>query len=105
HRAHYDNAEMKRYTSRRVLPLQTELDLPRGRRNLRWWICGLLFLATTVNYMDRAVTSVLKPTLSKDLGWSEIDYGNIVFWFQAAYAGGYLFGGRLMDRVGLRWGY
>jgi ACS family hexuronate transporter-like MFS transporter len=72
---------------------------------LRWWICGLLFFATTINYVDRSVIGVLKPTLQHDLGWNEIDYSNIVFWFQLAYAGGYLFGGRLMDRIGLRLGY
>src|SRR2546430_9158677 len=74
-------------------------------RGLRWWICGVLFLATTANYMDRQVIGVLKPTLQKDLGWSEIDYSNIVFWFQVAYAAGYLFAGRLMDWIGLRIGY
>src|SRR5438876_157443 len=77
----------------------------RGVPGLRWWICGLLFLATTVNYMDRQVIGVLKPTLQKDLSWTEIDYANIVFWFQVAYAAGYLFAGRLMDRIGLRVGY
>jgi ACS family hexuronate transporter-like MFS transporter len=51
------------------------------------------------------VIGVLKPTLQHDLGWNEIDYSNIVFWFQLAYAAGYLFGGRLMDRIGLRLGY
>jgi ACS family hexuronate transporter-like MFS transporter len=74
-------------------------------RGVRWWICGLLFFATTINYIDRGVIGVLKPLLSKDLGWNEIDYSNIVFWFQVAYAGGYLFGGRLMDKAGLRIGY
>ena len=86
-----------------AIPLNYEArqTVPR----LRWWICGVLFLATTANYIDRQVIGVLKPTLQKDLGWSEIDYSNIVFWFQVAYAGGYLFAGRLMDRIGLRIGY
>jgi ACS family hexuronate transporter-like MFS transporter len=75
------------------------------RRGMRWWICALLFFATTINYIDRGVIGVLKPTLQQELGWSEIDYANIVFWFQVAYAAGYLFGGRLMDRIGLRIGY
>lgn len=48
----------------------------------RWVICALLFFAATVNYIDRQVIGLLKPTLQKDLGWSEIDYGNIVFAFQ-----------------------
>jgi ACS family hexuronate transporter-like MFS transporter len=71
----------------------------------RWVICALLLFGTTKNYMDRQVLGVLKTTLQHDLGWNEIDYGNVVFWFQVAYAGGYLFAGRLMDRVGLRIGY
>src|ERR1051325_205266 len=69
----------------------------RTRPGLRWWICGLLFAATTINYVDRQVIGVLKPTLQQELGWSEIDYSNIVFAFQMTYAAGYLFGGRLMD--------
>jgi ACS family hexuronate transporter-like MFS transporter len=73
--------------------------------NLRWQICALLFFATTINYIDRGVIAVLKPTLQQSLHWSEIDYSNIVFWFQVAYAAGYLFGGKLMDAIGLRIGY
>ncbi len=68
-------------------------------------MCGLLFLATTVNYVDRQVIGVLKPLLERELGWSEIDYGNLVFSFQAAYALGYAGGGRLLDRLGVRFGY
>ncbi len=71
----------------------------------RWVICGMLFFATTVNYIDRQVIGVLKPTLQEELGWSEIDYGNIIFSFQMAYAAGYLVTGRLMDRVGVRVGF
>jgi ACS family hexuronate transporter-like MFS transporter len=71
----------------------------------RWVICGLLFFATTVNYIDRQVIGVLKPTLQEELGWSEVDYGNIVFAFQLAYALGYLGTGRLVDRLGVRRGF
>jgi MFS transporter, ACS family, hexuronate transporter len=71
----------------------------------RWVICGLLFLATTINYMDRQVIGILKPTLMADLGWNEIDYSNVVLAFQAAYAVGYGGGGWFMDRVGTRFGY
>src|SRR5689334_14010832 len=94
-----------------VSDVDTTLDYASPRaasgtiRGMRWWICGLLFFATTINYIDRGVIGVLKPTLQHDLGWSEIDYSNIVFAFQLAYAGGYLFGGRLMDAIGLRVGY
>ena len=71
----------------------------------RWVICALLLLGTTKNYMDRWVLSGLKTTLQHDLGWSEIDYGNLVFAFQAAYAVGMLAAGRFIDRVGTRLGY
>jgi MFS transporter, ACS family, hexuronate transporter len=77
--------------------------VPRGR--LRWTICALLFAAATVNYLDRQVLSVLKGTLSRELGWSELDYGNIVTAFQGAYALGMLLMGRLMDRLGTRRGF
>jgi len=71
----------------------------------RWGVCALLFFATTLNYIDRQIIGILKPVLSKQLGWSEIDYSNIVFAFQIAYALGYAGAGRLMDRVGVRRGY
>lgn len=75
----------------------------RGR--VRWAICALLFAATAVNYIDRQTISVLKPNLEKIFGWSEVDYGDIVLWFQAAYAVGYLVFGWLVDRIGARLGY
>jgi ACS family hexuronate transporter-like MFS transporter len=68
-------------------------------------ICALVFLATTVNYVDRQVIGILKTTLQKDLGWTEIDYGNIVFAFQTAYAIGLLVVGRVIDKVGTKLGY
>ncbi|MDB5367877.1 MAG: transporter [Rhodospirillales bacterium] len=71
----------------------------------RWVICGLLFAATAINYVDRQIIGVLKPTLQAEYGWSEIDYGDIIFWFQAAYALGYVSFGRVVDRVGARTGY
>src|SRR3982751_5430532 len=78
---------------------------PRPASNVRWVICALLFLATTINYIDRQIIGILKPTLQGELGWSETDYGNIVFWFQAAYAIGLLACGPLIDKVGSRLGY
>jgi len=71
----------------------------------RWVICALVFLATTVNYVDRQVIGILKTTLQHDLGWTEIDYGNIVFAFQMAYAIGLLVVGRIIDRLGTKLGY
>jgi ACS family hexuronate transporter-like MFS transporter len=71
----------------------------------RWTICGLLFLAATINYVDRQVIGILKPTLQAQFGWTEIDYGDIVFAFQLAYAIGYLFAGRVMDLLGIKRGF
>lgn len=78
---------------------------PRPRGNVRWVVCALLFFATTINYIDRQVIGILKPLLQEELGWSEIDYGTIVFWFQAAYAIGLLACGPVIDRVGAKIGY
>src|ERR1700739_4749443 len=64
----------------------------------RWVICALLLAGTTKNYMDRQVLGLLKPLLQHDLGWNEIDYSNLVFAFQAAYALGMVLVGRLVDR-------
>jgi ACS family hexuronate transporter-like MFS transporter len=71
----------------------------------RWTIIALLFLATTVNYIDRTMLGLLAPDLGKELGWSEDDYGNIVTAFQAAYALGFLFMGWLIDKFGPKIGY
>src|SRR5258708_10481060 len=71
----------------------------------RWVICTLLLVGTTKNYMDRNVLGVLNKTLQHDLGWSEIDYSNLVVSFQAAYALGMVVVGRLIDKLGTRLGY
>lgn len=71
----------------------------------RWGICALLFFATTLNYIDRQVVAILKPELRKLLGWNDIDYSNVIFAFQIAYAFGYAGVGRFIDRVGVRLGY
>jgi MFS transporter, ACS family, hexuronate transporter len=82
-----------------------------GQRNpvksgrYRWTMVGLLFFATTVNYIDRTMLGILAPTLTKDLGWGENDYGNIVTAFQFAYAFGFLIFGRIIDVFGPRIGY
>jgi ACS family hexuronate transporter-like MFS transporter len=70
----------------------------------RWVICGLLFFATGINYIDRQVIGLLKPVLQGEFGFTERDYAAIVFSFQAAYSIGLLLAGRLMDRVGVRIG-
>ena len=81
--------------------------MPRTKSimGLRWYICALLFFATTINYIDRQVFSILAPDLQKSIGWSEVEYGYIVTAFQAAYAGGYFFIGRIMDSISTRKGF
>jgi len=71
----------------------------------RWTICTLLFFATTVNYLDRQVLSILAPDLSKEFGWSNTDYANITAVFQFVYAISMLFAGRFIDKLGTKWGY
>lgn len=71
----------------------------------RWIICTLLFFAATVNYIDRQVIGILKPTLTEEFHWSELDYSWIVFAFQTAYAIGLLFVGKLMDKIGTKIGF
>jgi ACS family hexuronate transporter-like MFS transporter len=88
----------------------------------RWTVCAMLFVATSINYMDRQVLSILKPVLEKStlqlqpffhawptversISLNEIQYGNIVWCFQIAYALGVIFAGRLVDRLGCRKGY
>jgi ACS family hexuronate transporter-like MFS transporter len=71
----------------------------------RWLICGLLFAATAINYVDRQMIGVLKPTISAELGWNDKTYADVIFWFQAAYAIGYLSFGWIIDRLGARIGY
>jgi ACS family hexuronate transporter-like MFS transporter len=75
------------------------------RTAYRWVICALLFLATTINYIDRLVLGILAPTLQTEIGWSEAEYGNIVAAFSMAYAGALLLFGGLIDRIGTRVGY
>jgi len=71
----------------------------------RWVIVALLFAATAINYVDRQMIGLLKPTLEQEFGWSETTYADIVFYFQLAYAIGYIVFGHVVDRVGARFGY
>lgn len=73
--------------------------------NYRWTICALLFFATTVNYLDRQVLSLLAPDLSKEFGWSNTDYANITAAFQFVYALSMLFAGRFVDGIGTKRAY
>jgi ACS family hexuronate transporter-like MFS transporter len=72
----------------------------------RWMVCALLFLATTINYVDRQIIGILKPTLVAEFGWQdERIYAAIVFTFQLAYAIGLLLAGRVIDTLGTRLGF
>lgn len=71
----------------------------------RWTICALLFFATTVNYLDRQVLSLLQPTLAEQYNWTNSDYANITSVFQFVYAISMLFAGRLIDRMGTKKGF
>jgi len=81
----------------------TTLSAPVGK--FRWTICALLFFATTVNYLDRQVLSLLQPQLEKEFGWSNTDYANVVAAFQFVYAISLVFAGRIIDRLGTKWGF
>jgi len=74
-------------------------------KHWRWSVCALLFFATTINYIDRQVFSILAPDLQRAIGWNELEYASIVTAFQAAYGIGLMFAGRLLDRFGTRLGY
>jgi len=71
----------------------------------RWTICSLLFVATTVNYLDRQVLSLLQPYLAERFKWTNSDYANITAVFQFVYAFAMLFAGRIIDKLGTKKGY
>lgn len=71
----------------------------------RWTVCALLFFATTINYLDRQVLSLLQPALSAEFGWTNFDYAKITAAFQLTYAIAMLFAGRFIDWLGTKKGY
>jgi ACS family hexuronate transporter-like MFS transporter len=71
----------------------------------RWVIVSLLFAAMVINYVDRQTIGLLKADLSKEFGWDETHYADLVFYFQLAYAVAYLAWGKIMDKIGARWGF
>ena len=71
----------------------------------RWTICGLIFFATTINYIDRNVISFLKSTFTNELGWTDADYVNVEITFKIFYALGMLMAGRIIDKLGTKIGY
>ncbi|GAB2533074.1 MFS transporter [Rufibacter soli] len=89
---------------------QTQQTTPRPQiqekvGSYRWTICALLFFATTVNYLDRQVLSLLQPLLAEKFNWSNTDYANIAAVFQFTYAISMLFAGRIIDKLGTKKGY
>lgn len=86
-------------------PYRDDGPAPSRVGNIRWTICAMLFVATTINYMDRQVISILKPTLQQSIGLTEVGYGHVVAVFQVAYAIGLIVAGRLVDKLGSRTGY
>jgi MFS transporter, ACS family, hexuronate transporter len=87
------------------LAIAEEIPQSLHAPSFRWVICALLFFATTINYMDRQILGILAPTLQKDIGWNEVQYGHIVMAFQTAYGIGVLILSRLIDLWGTRIGY
>lgn len=77
---------------------------PRLIRSLRWWIAGILFASTVINYIDRQTLSILAPYLKQEYHWTNVDYANIAIAFRIAYSIGQSVCGRFMDRVGTRRG-
>src|SRR6266478_6359373 len=77
---------------------------PSSPDRFRWTICGLLFFSVAADYINKNIIGILKMPLSKELGWDITDYAHSASAFQFAYAFGYLFGGRMMDRMGVKRG-
>lgn len=85
--------------------INNPISLDQKSTMIRWWICALLFFATTINYIDRQVFAILAPQLQTEIGWSEIEYGYIVTAFQLSYAIGLLLVGKLIDFLGTKKGF
>src|SRR5580704_12037620 len=84
--------------------LSAATSVARTIKGLRWYICGLLFLVTLINYVDRQTMGVLNPILKREIGWDDAGFGWINFGFSLAYAIGFGFVGPFLDRVGVRIG-
>src|SRR3954451_13622557 len=76
---------------------------PMGK--YRWFVCVLIFLATTINYIDRQILALIKPILDNELKWTNSEYADVQAAFQAAYAAGLLLFGKFVDRYGTKIGY
>src|SRR5688572_16023754 len=77
----------------------------RAMLGLRWYVCGMLFVVTAINYIDRvSLGAMWHDTLKPALGATDADYAWLLFWFSLAYAAMFVFAGRLIDRLGVRAG-
>ena len=90
---------------RAVVTLDRAITRGFKLRGLRWWIIGLVFLATLINYIDRLTISVLAPVITRDLGLTNTEFGGIVTWFLLAYTISQSVSGKLYDRIGTRLGF
>src|SRR5213083_1272157 len=89
-----------------VQPIEvTAIEAGFKLRGLRWWIIGLIFLATLINYIDRLTISVLAPVITRDLGLTNTEFGGIITWFLLAYTISQGLSGKLYDRVGTKLGF
>jgi MFS transporter, ACS family, hexuronate transporter len=86
------------------MSLSTPISAPRYIPNLRWWIGGLLFASTVINYIDRQTLALLAPFLTQEHHWTHTDYANLLISFRIAYSVGQTVCGRLIDRIGTRRG-
>jgi len=86
-------------------PADAAADAPAAVGRYRWVVVALLFTAMIINYVDRQALGLLKADLTHEFGWSETNYADLVFWFQGAYAIAYLAWGRIIDRIGARFGF
>lgn len=86
--------------------MNTQTTQQKLMTNWRWWMCGLLFVATTVNYLDRQVLSLTaKEFIFPEFHWTDADYGTITAWFSIFYAAFMLFAGKFVDWIGTKKGY
>ena len=85
--------------------MQQNIGVQQAIGKYRWTICTLVFFATTVNYLDRQVISLVKADLDAEFHWSKTDYANITVAFQLLYALGMFGAGRLIDKLGTKIGY
>src|SRR5882757_2056906 len=88
-----------------IIPSMTATSARPRQSHFRWTVCALLFFATTINYVDRQVLSMLAKTLQDTLHWTDNDYADIATAFSTAYAVGLLGAGRLLDKFGTRIGF